>query len=619
MCGIAGIAAGHPVDPGLLEAMADTMVKRGPDGEGTWHDDAVGLAFRRLAIIDLHERSNQPLHFGSLHLVFNGEIYNYRELRVALQRAGHRFSTAGDAEVLLHAWAEWGEDALEAVNGMFAFAVWDDVTRRLTVASDPFGEKPVYYSTSDDGRLIFASQLRAILLDAAVDGAADDRALAAYLTHGVMPPPQRSFLRGVARLPAAHLLRWHAGTVEVERYWRPRAADVPEDYGEAVRRLRALLLDSVRLRLRSDVPVGTSLSGGVDSSAIVMLAAEIAGDHRRHAFTARFPGHPLDEWRFAEDVARAARVEQHHGVEPGARDVLADVGALIADHEEPVATLSVYAQWCVNRSARHHGVVVLLDGQGGDELFGGYGVAPGMSVRSLEIGPLARELARRPRATARGGADALAREHLPRALRRAYHRRHASPYAGRDLARRPELGERPAVEPWARDGTPLRRELLAEAFFTTLPALLRYADRSSMAHSVEVRLPLLDRRIAEFAFALPARFLYRQGLTKAILRDAVRDVVPAAILRRRDKVGFDPPQARWLAEPAVRARIGEVLLDRRARDRGWYDAPAIEADLRRGAWRDPVAIWRALNAELWLQDLVDGRPRVHVTSSRISA
>src|SRR3954454_23302193 len=170
-----------------------------------------------------------------------------------------------------------------------------------------------------------------------------------------------------------------------------------------------------------------------------------------------------------------------------------------------------------------------------------------------------------------------------------------------------------------RAGPPRRGELLSEAFFTTLPALLRYADRSSMAHSVEVRLPLLDRRIAAVAFALPPRFLSRQGFTRAILRAAGRDVAPAAILRRRDKVGFDPPQARWLGEPAVRARIGEVLLDRRARGRGWYDAPAIEADIRRGAWRDPVAIWRALNAELWLQDLVDGRPRVHVTSSRISA
>ena len=599
--------------------MAATMVQRGPDGGGTWSDDAAGLAFRRLAIIDLHERSGQPMHLGPLHLVFNGEIYNYRELRERLRSAGHQFVTAGDGEVLLHAWAEWGEAALEAFNGMFAFAVWDETTRELTVASDPFGEKPVYYSIAQDGRLVFASRLQAILLDEGVDGGEDEETLAAYVTHGVMPPPARTFFRRISRLPAAHLLRWRDGAVDVRRYWHPAPVAVPTDYAAAVRELRAMLADSVRLRLRSDVPVGTSLSGGVDSSAIVMLAAALAGEHRRHAFTARFRDHALDEWPYAEQVARAARVEHHHSVEPGPEDVARDVHALVADHEEPLGTLSVYAQWRINQAARSTGIVVLLDGQGGDELFGGYGVAPGMALRSMDGGGLARDLARRAPAGVRALADSLARDHLPTPLRLAIHRRRASPYAAGDLAARPALGERPAVEAWARDGTPLHRELLAEAFFTTLPALLRYADRSSMAHSVEVRLPLLDRRIAEFAFSLPASFLYRQGLRKAILRDAVRDVVPADILRRRDKIGFDPPQARWLADPAVQSLMGEVLLDARARRRGVYDTGAIEADLGRGEWRDPVAIWRAFNAELWFGALVDGRPRAHATAPRMPA
>jgi len=604
VCGIGGTAGGSAPDPRLLETMARIMAKRGPDGEGTWSDDTAGLAFRRLAIIDLHERSSQPMHLGPLHLVFNGEIYNYRELRAELQRRGHDFVTEGDAEVLLHAWAEWGEAALDRLNGMFAMAVWDDEARRLTLASDPFGEKPLYYARSASGRLVFASEIKAILAAPEVERRADEPVLAAYLAHGVMPPPGRSFFAGVARLPAAHLLRWQAGAVELERYWRPRRVDVPAAYPDAVAQLRAVLRDSISLRLRSDVPVGTSLSGGIDSSAVVMLSAELAGDHRRHAFTARFPGFARDEWRYAAEVAGAARVEHHHAVEPSAAEALCDLGTLVVDHEEPVATLSVYAQWRVNQAARANGVVVLLDGQGADELFGGYGVAHGLAVRSMGPRLGARAVAHRPRATAARVAGSLARDHLSGPLRRAYRRRTASPYAAAHLSDDAASAERPPAEPWARDGAPLRRELLAETFFTTLPALLRYADRSSMAHSREVRLPFLDRRVAELALSLPAAFLYRRGLTKAILRDAVRGAVPDSILGRRDKVGFDPPQAQWLADAGFRTLVGDVLLDPAARAVGLYDTRALESDARTGTWRDPDAVWRALNAELWRRRLV---------------
>jgi asparagine synthase (glutamine-hydrolysing) len=602
MCGIAGTAGGAPPDPSLLHAMAKTMAQRGPDGEGAWHDDTVGLAFRRLAVIDLHERSSQPMHLGSLHLVFNGEIYNYRELRARCRRLGHAFRTEGDAEVLLHAWAEWGEGALERVNGMFAFAIWDDRARRLTLASDPFGEKPLYYAHAR-GRLVFGSQVRALLCDATVDGREDHRALGAFVAHGAMPAPPGSFFRGVTRLPAAHVLRFQGGAVEVERYWRPRPVAVARDYATAAEELRALLADSVRLRLRSDVPVGTSLSGGVDSSAVVMLAAEIAGDHRRHAFTARFRGYERDEWPHASAVAAAAGVERHHGVEPSAADALADLEAFVLDHEEPVESLSVYAQWRVDRAALEAGVVVLLDGQGGDELFAGYPIAAGCALRSSGAGGLVRSLRRRPPAAAALGR-ALAKDHLPGALLRVYRRRTASPYAALAVAREP-----PPTERWGREADPLRRELLTEAFVTSLPRLLRYADRSSMAHGREVRLPFLDRRVAEFAFSLPASFVLRDGVTKAVLRDAVRGAVPGQVLARRDKVAFEPPQARWLAEPAFREQICDVLLDRDTRDRGLYDPAAIEADARAGRWRDAGAIWSALNAELWLRALVTGRHR----------
>jgi asparagine synthase (glutamine-hydrolysing) len=606
MCGIAGTVSGRLPDAAELERMAATMAKRGPDGQGVWQDETAGLAFRRLAIIDLHERSSQPMHLNHLHLVFNGEIYNYLELRHTLRGLGHEFGTEGDAEVLLHAWAEWGEAALERLNGMFAFAVWDHAARRLTLCSDPFGEKPVYYARASDGRLVFGSEIKAILQDPDVEARADGSALRAYIAHNVVPPVHRSYFADIHRLPGGHLLRLEDGRTTVERWWRPMGVEVPAAREEAARELRALLLDAIRLRLRSDVPVGTSLSGGLDSSMVVMLSAELAGDHRRHAFTARFPGFERDEWAYASDVARKAGVVEHHAVEPRPEEVLADLGALVLDHEEPVGSLSVYAQWRVNAAAREAGVVVLLDGQGADELFGGYAIAAGFAMRSVGPAAALRELRAGGADAGRQLALALGSELLPDPLRRAYRRRAAAAYAGPELAGDASLGEPAAPEAWiAGEPDPLRRELLREAFVTSLPQLLRYADRSSMAQSREVRLPFLDRRIADFAFSLPAGWLWSGGTSKALLRDAGRGVVPEGVLARRDKVGFEPPQARWLREPGFRVCIGEVLLDPAARARGLYDSAAVEADLAAGVWRDPGAIWRALNAELWLRELVE--------------
>jgi asparagine synthase (glutamine-hydrolysing) len=606
MCGIAGTVGAPLPEPALLQRMAATMAKRGPDGQGVWHDEAAGLAFRRLAIIDLHERSSQPMHLDHLHLVFNGEIYNYLELRDTLRGLGHEFRTEGDAEVLLHAWAQWGDSSLQRLNGMFAFAVWDDSARRLTLCTDPFGEKPVYYAVAPNGRLVFGSEIKAILEDPGVEARADGAALRAYIAHNVVPPVDRSYFAGINRLPGGHLLRLQDGRPTVERWWSPRRVEVPAAREEAARELRTLLLDAIRLRLRSDVPVGTSLSGGLDSSIIVMLSAELAGDHRRHAFTATFPGFERDEWAYASEVARAAGVVEHHAVQPQPEEVLSDLKRLVLDHEEPVGSLSVYAQWRVNAAAREAGVVVLLDGQGADELFGGYAIAAGFAMRSAGPAAALRELRAGGADAGRQLALAFGSELLRGPLRRAYRRRAAAPYAGPDLAGDASLGEPAAPEAWIGDEPdPLRRELLREAFVTSLPQLLRYADRSSMAQSREVRLPFLDRRIADFALSVPAVWLSSGGASKVLLRDAGRGAVPDAVLVRRDKVGFEPPQARWLRVPGFRARIGEVLLDPAARARGLYDDVAIEDDLAAGAWRNPGAIWRALNAELWLRELVE--------------
>jgi asparagine synthase (glutamine-hydrolysing) len=553
-----------------------------------------GFAFRRLAIIDLDERSNQPLHLHDLHLVFNGEIYNYIELRDVLRGLGHEFVTEGDGEVLLHAWAEWGEDTLERINGMFAFAIWDGSAQRLTIATDPFGEKPLYWRIEDE-RLLFASTIGAIL-QASPEAMPDEELLAIYVALERLPNPSRSFVRNIHRLPGAHILRWQTGRVDVRRYWTPTPAAPPDDFENAVARLRELLKTSIRLRLRSDVPVGTSLSGGVDSSAIVALSGSIAGDHLRHAFTARFPGFERDEWRYAAETARAASVVEHHAVEPTASGLIDDLERLVVDHEEPVLGSSVYAQWCVMRTAAHAGVVVLLDGQGADEAFAGYNAMAGYAL--LTDRPL-RGLADPRRVEL---LQAAAARWAPRTLVRPYRRRFCSPYARAEVCLAAAALE-PAYEAWFVGAAPLRRELLLQMTATSLPGLLRYADRNSMAHSREVRLPFLDRAVVEFALGLPPRFLYDGHETKHVLREAVRGLVPEVVLSRRDKVGYETPQARWLAQPSAQRRIAEVLLDGDGRTRGWLDVRAIEADLRAGSWRDDRAIWRALNAELWLQAL----------------
>jgi asparagine synthase (glutamine-hydrolysing) len=600
VCGIAGIVGAGRPDLETLERMAGAMVQRGPDGQGVWREEEVGFAFRRLAIIDLDKRSNQPLHLGSLHVVFNGEIYNYIELRERLRGLGHSFQTEGDGEVLLHAWAQWGEGALDRLNGMYAFGVWDGERKRLTMAVDPFAEKPLLYRTVGGG-LVFASDVRALQVVDPASGVPDERRVRDYVALGVMPELPRTFFSDVQRLPPAHVARWERGALTVRRYWKPETVAVPADPESAAERLRELLSDSVRLRLRSDVPVGTSLSGGVDSSAVVTVCARLAGEHVRHAFTATFPGFERDEWEYAEEVARAADVTTHHAVRPTAQELWEDLERLVRDQQEPFAGTSIYAQWRVTRAAREAGVVVLLDGQGGDELFGGYNGVAGWALRAAgpraALGALAED-----RAVAGELAVAYAVGRAPRALARRYRLRRASPYVTPEVARAAAGVERLPAE-WSKTRSPLRRELLTQAFHTTLPNLCRYGDRNSMAHSVEMRMPFLDRRVAEYALSLPPGEVYRDGVTKRALRTALRGWVPDRVLDRREKVGYETPERRWFDEPAGRERIAQVVLDPSARASGRYDQAALERDYATGSWRNASALWRVLNVELWLRSL----------------
>jgi asparagine synthase (glutamine-hydrolysing) len=596
MCGIAGIAGAGASDDGALGRMASAMAHRGPDGQQTWSDGDVGLAFRRLAVIDLHERSNQPMHHEQLHLVFNGEIYNYIELRDDLRRLGHQFVTEGDAEVLLHAWEEWEGQALGRLNGMFAFAVWDARTRRMTLATDRFAEKPLFFHHADD-RLMFASDVRAMRAADPTVAVPDHHATSHFLALGTMPTLPATFFADVQRLPPAHVARWTPdGALEMRRWWEPQAVDAPRDINAAADRLGELLRDSVTLRLRSDVPVGTSLSGGVDSSSVAAVISETAADYSRHAFTATFPGFERDEWAYAEAAASAAGVLSHHAVSPQMDDLLDDLPALVEAQEEPFGSTSIYAQYRVMRAARETGVVVMLDGQGADELFGGYPGIEGCALRSLGAWAALRALIRNRRLAETIGIAYLAGR-APQALVRSHRLRCASPYVDPAVAREAADEAYVALD-WTPAGSPLHRELFTQTFQTSLPNLCRFADRNSMAFSVEVRLPFLDPNIAEFALSLPTELIWHDGVTKRALRESVRGLVPDVVLNRRDKVGYETPQEAWFGSETGRACLSEILLDRATPDH--FLRSEIERDLSAGKWRDTAAIWRAVNVALWL-------------------
>jgi asparagine synthase (glutamine-hydrolysing) len=578
MCGIAGIIAGKAGGYARLEAvlaMNEVQHHRGPDGDGSWlsPDGTVALGHRRLSIVDLSEGGKQPMALAGRRLIitFNGEIYNHVELRERLRGLGQRFETSSDTEVLLAAYAVWGSDCLHELNGMFAFALWDDERRVLFCARDRFGEKPFQYALTERF-FAFASESKALALLEGVDLGIDDAVLAQGATRGMtwIDAHERTLLRGIRQLLPGHAmeLRLDGDRPEITRlycYWsadpsarRPYGDERPD---EAARRLLDLLTDSVRLRLRADVPVGSCLSGGLDSSTIVALIRKLEPGADLRTFTGRFPGDPMDEGRYADMVVAASRTSPAE-VEPSAERFEREVGELYRHAELPIGGMSQFAQWCVFHLAKTRGVTVLLDGQGSDEQLGGYGSTiisaflaglraehrPGAFLHErrawaksyptffswprllLNETPLARL---RPLLRSRTNRATLALPDLfdPRFL---------------EAASADALPEPLPAEPGARHA--LSRTLWLLSFRTMLSSLLRFGDRLSMAHSREVRLPFCDHRIAEYLFALPPELLVGEGQVKRVLRLAIRGVVPEAIVGR-PKQGFVPPQQNWLVGP----------------------------------------------------------------------
>jgi asparagine synthase (glutamine-hydrolysing) len=600
MCGLAGMVDfDRPPERRVVERWLDDLAHRGPDGRGIFADGTACLGHLRLAIIDLSDAGLQPMADGELQLLHNGEIYNYVELRQELATKGHRFRTATDSEVILAAYREWGEGCVERFNGMWAFCIWDGRRRTLFCSRDRLGVKPFYYRV-DGARLSFASEpwpLRG--------GETNLRAVHDYLEQGYLEEGDETFFAGVVRLPPAHSLTFGDGGLRLRRYWSLEPEQPPAD---AVELVRETVLDAVRLQLRSDVPVGTCLSGGIDSSSIAVAVAHLGHEHQK-TVTAYFDDAGFDERPFARAVVDAIGAEPHW-VTFDAAQLASDLPAIVQAQGEPFGSTSICAGWYVMRAARDAGLTVMLDGQGGDEIFAGYRASFGYRladmVRSGRVVDAAGEL--RAFASRYGtpwAAVALATPHVPERLRLAVRGR----LRGSSSLVGPALREKVATP--ARNGSTfpdrLRRQLHLLLTARGLPELLRYEDRNSMAHSLEARVPLLDHRLVELAFSLPGDELIRQGETKSVLRRALRDLLPPKVATRRDKLGFVTPESRFM-----RSALGDLAADVFAsssfRGRGFVDARAASRRLerhRRGEITAGMELWRALNLELWARRFLD--------------
>jgi asparagine synthase (glutamine-hydrolysing) len=628
MCGIAGFVesstTSSPFSPDesrdLVHRMCTVIRHRGPDDEGVWVDGPAALGMRRLSIIDL-STGHQPIHNEdkSVWIVFNGEIYNFRELRQELEAAGHRFYTSTDTEVIVHAYEQWGKDAIARLRGMFGLAIWDKTSRTLLIARDRIGIKPMYYATVN-GRLYFGSELKSLLEAPDLPRELDAAALDHYLSF-LYTPRDGSIFKSVRKLPPGHLLTWNDGRMSIERFWQmPATETFTGSEEDAIQQLRAVLSDAVRSHMISDVPLGAFLSGGVDSSLVVGLMSELSSS-RVKTFSIGFDEPEFDELDKARQVADHFGTEHHEFVvKPDGVGIL---DKLVSHFDEPFADSSAIPTWYVSEMARKH-VTVVLSGDGGDELFGGY-------ERYL---PHPRVLAfdrYSPRALRRVAAIAAAR--LPHGVRGKNFLRHVGrDEQGRylDAIRFFGADEKPALLTRdvqdAIDG-PDPETTLARHFerFAQLPwpsQMMRFdaetylpedvltkVDRMSMAHSIESRVPILDNDVIAFAATLPASLKIKNGRRKHILKEVAATLVPRAILDRK-KQGFGVPLGTWF-RGNLRELFADTLLSPASLQRGYFQPAFVRriVDEHLTGKRDhTLRLWQLVVFEKWQQQYVNSFP-----------
>jgi asparagine synthase (glutamine-hydrolysing) len=589
MCGILGqIESRQAVDPAAFARMLATLAPRGPDGEGTrsLQEGRVALGHRRLAILDLSQNGAQPMtnEDGTLWLTFNGEIYNFRELRKELEAEGHAFCSASDSEVILHAYEEWGDDCVLRLRGIFAFGLWDDRRERLLLARDRLGVKPLYYWVHAEG-VVFASQPRAILEHPRFPREIDLRAFQHYLVYRYVPH-DLAIWAGMSKLPAAHRLVFDRRGAHRDRYWELGCDPVVAGAADAADLVREKLEEAVRMQLVSDVPVGVFLSGGIDSSVTAALATR-ALERRIPSFTMGFDDAESDERHFARLTSGFLGTLAHEEVlTAGAAAAL--IPDFIALHDEPFFDHSSLPTLAVSRLARRHGVPVVLSGDGADELFAGYrwyqdGVA--------QAGSLWRRLGR----GLLGAPPELLAGHL----------RSVSPLRGRPASEL--LRDAPPFDPLELlrrfdrpSAAPVTRLQLVDLHTFLVDDVLLKVDHASMACGVEVRVPFLDHELVEAAFSIDSRVLFARGERKALLKRAAASWLPAQVLTDR-KQGFSVPLGTWMHR-GLQERASALLRDGVLVARGVLRRDALIESLES---RQAAVTWLLFAAELWARHWLD--------------
>jgi len=633
MCGIAGIfhLDGRPCDPSDVQRLIDVLSHRGPDGSGLYLDGSIGLGHRRLAILDLSDSGKQPLQFGDRYwITYNGEVYNFVELRRELEALGQRFTSDTDTEVVVAAYHQWGPDFVLKMNGMWAFAIWDSHRRELFLSRDRFGVKPIHFF-AEPTRFVFASELKSFLHLRGFTPRENEEEMRRQLT-ATGESPDQTLLEGVKLLRPGHNMVVSASGVCTWRWWctLDHLVDVPGRFPDQVEQFRELFFDACRLRLRSDVPIATCLSGGLDSSSILCsLAAmsktgtsRLTSDYHR-AFVATFEGTAHDELEYAEAaIEKAGAIARYRAMKPGAltQDLLQ-----YAYDFEMIGTGLLLPVWALYRELRRDGVVVTLDGLGGDELLMGYGAS--LKKLLLANGNLARsplrtfDLARTVQRQHPEGASVarILSESDPylRQLRSVVGRvrRALKPVPANSHKPEPVWFERWVSTDDEMDAsertslsklTPMNQALYRQFHHGVNQSLLRKYDRMSMSHGVEVRMPFLDWRLVTFAFSLPDESKAGGGYSKRILREAMRGILPEKIRTRTLKIGFQSPLLDWMNGDlgdwvAQRVQTRHFLESKVSNGPAIRDFVARRHAAKNWSGGDVWLVWRHLQADLWRQ------------------
>lgn len=599
---------------------------RGPDDQSTYVDDEVSLGHRRLSIIDLSPAGRQPKcnENESIWIVFNGEIYNFQEIRATLEKSGHQFSSDTDTEVIIHAYEEWGTSCVERFNGMWAFAIYDKNKGILFFSRDRFGVKPLYFCRNEKG-LVFSSEIKGILQHP-IRCAANEKAIYDFLALGFVDHLQQTFFQDIDRLMPGESMIYSFSQGSMEKFRWYELNQVPAGMEkmteeEAAKRIRELFEDSVRYRLISDVPVGSCLSGGIDSSSIVHAMRKNSETSEIKTFSMVFPGKKQDESSFINEVVAATKVEAYN-VSPSTEDLLRDLYDLIRTQEEPFGSLSIYGQYKVMQLANRSGMKVLLDGQGSDEIFAGYFIYYKYyffeSLLHLRMGE-AIETAKRMNSKLQDillfpAMTILSTLGLSQGILRNLWLSRLKYLKGFD--------EVVLANPLTDRGFDLNRALYSDLISYSIPQLLRYEDKNSMRWSIESRVPFLDYRLVELAMSLPSGYKIRLGTTKYILRKAMKGLVSDRILNRRDKIGFAAPDEDWLMSPDFVNMARQIFASSKFRDRKYWNSEEVihmlEEHLGVGSKsrkNHSEMLWRIINVELWLRTFIDSQCSARETAS----